>query len=210
MNPSTGIPQSARHSSPWGRSGEVSPPLGGGRERFIALFGGSFNPIHNGHIALAQAVREQCGLDEVWLMVSPQNPLKRESALLDDQLRYEMACEALKDVEGVKASDYELHLPKPSYTWNTLRKLKEDYPDYTFILLIGGDNWAHFERWRHWQDILREYDVIVYPRDEHPGTIDVPLLPVSSTMIRQRVKEGKSIEGLVPESIANDIKTLYK
>ena len=210
MNPSTGIPQSARHSSPWGRSGEVSPPLGGGRERFIALFGGSFNPIHNGHIALAQAVREQCGLDEVWLMVSPQNPLKRESALLDDELRYAMACEALKDVEGVKASDYELHLPKPSYTWNTLKKLKEDYPDYTFILLIGGDNWAHFERWRHWQDILREYDVIVYPRDEHPGTIDVPLLPVSSTMIRQRVKEGKSIEGLVPESIANDIKTLYK
>ena len=176
----------------------------------IGLFGGSFNPIHNGHIALAQAVREQCGLDEVWLMVSPQNPLKQESDLLDDQLRYEMACEALKDVEGVKASDYELHLPKPSYTWNTLKKLKEDYPDYTFILLIGGDNWAHFERWRHWQDILREYDVIVYPRDEHPGTIDVPLLPISSTMIRQRVREGKSIEGLVPESIANDVKTLYK
>jgi nicotinate-nucleotide adenylyltransferase len=178
-------------------------------QRIVGLFGGSFNPIHNGHIALAKAVRQQCGLDEVWLVVSPQNPLKQESDLLDDLLRYEMACEALKDVEGVKASDYELHLPKPSYTWNTLKKLKEDYPDYTFILLIGGDNWAHFERWRHWQDILREYDVIVYPRDEHPGTIDVPLLPVSSTMIRQRVKEGKSIEGLVPESIISMVKTLY-
>jgi len=176
----------------------------------IGIFGGSYNPIHNGHIALAQAVREQYGLDEVWLMVSPQNPLKRENALLDDLLRYEMACEALKDVEGVKASDYELHLPKPSYTWNTLKKLKEDYPDYTFVLLIGGDNWAHFERWRHWQDILREYDVVVYPRDEHPGTIDVPLLPVSSTEIRQRVKEGKSIVGLVPERIVPLVKQYYQ
>lgn len=178
-------------------------------QRIVGLFGGSFNPIHNGHIALAQAVRQQCGLDEVWLVVSPQNPLKQESDLLDDQLRYEMACEALKDVEGVKASDYELHLPKPSYTWNTLKKLKEDYTDYTFVLLIGGDNWAHFERWRHWQDILREYDVVVYPRDEHPGTIDVPLLPVSSTMIRQRVKEGKSIVGLVPESIEPLVRKHY-
>ena len=177
----------------------------------VGIFGGSYNPIHNGHIALAQAVREQCGLDEVWLMVSPQNPLKQGSNdLLDDGLRLELAQRALEGIESVKACDYEMRLPKPSYTWTTLQHLRKDYPNYTFILLIGGDNWAHFERWRHWQDILREYDVIVYPRDEHPGTIDVPLLPVSSTMIRQRVKEGKSIEGLVPESIANDIKTLYK
>ena len=82
--------------------------------RRIGLFGGSYNPVHNGHIALAQAVRERCRLDEVWLMVSPQNPLKQESDLLADELRYAMACEALKGVEGVKASDYELHLPKPS------------------------------------------------------------------------------------------------
>ena len=178
-------------------------------QRIVGLFGGSFNPIHNGHIALAKAVRQQCGLDEVWLVVSPQNPLKQESDLLDDQLRYEMACEALKDVEGVKASDIELHLPKPSYTWTTLKSLSQGKPDCTFSLVIGGDNWAHFQRWYHWQDILREYDVVVYPRDEHPGTIDVPLLPVSSTEIRQRVKEGKSIVGLVPESIEPLVRKHY-
>ena len=168
----------------------------------IGIFGGSFNPIHNGHIALAQAVLRQCGLDEVWLMVSPQNPLKRnDTDLLDDSLRLEMAQKALESVEGVKACDYEFHLPKPSYTWNTLQNLSKDYPDYTFVLLIGGDNWSHFQRWRHWKDILWHHDVIVYPRDAYPGTIDVPLLPVSSTEIRQRIRKGESIEGLVPAVI---------
>ena len=177
----------------------------------IGLFGGSFNPIHNGHIALAQAVLKQCGLDEVWLMVSPQNPLKRnDSDLLDDSLRYEMAQKALEGVEGIRACDYEFHLPKPSYTWNTLQHLSKDYPNDTFILLIGGDNWAHFERWRHWQDILWHHDVIVYPRGEHIGTIDVPLLDISSTEIRRRVKKGESIEGLVPDSIMDDVNKYYK
>ena len=168
----------------------------------IGIFGGSFNPIHNGHIALAHAVLRQCALDEVWLMVSPQNPLKRnDTDLLDDSLRLEMAQKALESVEGVKACDYEFHLPKPSYTWNTLQNLSKDYPDYTFVLLIGGDNWSHFQRWRHWKDILWHHDVIVYPRDAYPGTIDVPLLPVSSTEIRQRIRKGESIEGLVPAVI---------
>ena len=177
----------------------------------IGIFGGSFNPIHTGHIALAQAVQKQCGLDEVWLMVSPQNPLKRNDAdLLDDQLRFEMAQRALEGVEGVKACDYEFHLPKPSYTWNTLQHLSKDYPDYTFILLIGGDNWAHFTRWRHWQDILWHHDVIVYPRDEYSGTIDVPLLPVSSTEIRQKVRAGEDISGLVPDSVIPLVEKYYK
>jgi len=168
----------------------------------IGIFGGSFNPIHNGHIALAQAVLRQCELDEVWLMVSPQNPLKRNATdLLDDHLRLQMAEKALEGVEGVKACDYEFRLPKPSYTWNTLQHLSKDYPDCTFSLLIGGDNWAHFTRWRHWKDILRCHNVIVYPRDEYPGTIDVPLLDVSSTEIRQRVRVGESIEGMVPAAI---------
>jgi nicotinate-nucleotide adenylyltransferase len=176
----------------------------------IGIFGGSFNPIHNGHIALAQAVLRQCALDEVWLMVSPQNPLKRNSAdLLDDQLRLQMAEKALEGVEGVKACDYEFRLPKPSYTWNTLQHLSKDYPDCTFSLLIGGDNWAHFTRWRHWKDILRCHQVIVYPRDEYPGTIDVPLLDVSSTEIRQRVRAGESIEELVPEAIVPLVKKYY-
>ena len=176
----------------------------------IGIFGGSFNPIHCGHIALAQAVQKQCGMDEVWLMVSPQNPLKQQADLLDDNLRLELAQKALEGVEGVCASDYEFHLPKPSYTWNTLQHLSEDYPDCEFFLLIGGDNWAHFERWRQWKDILRNYDVIVYPRDEYPGTIDVPLLDVSSTEIRQKVRAGECIVGLVPETIEKLVQTYYR
>ena len=176
----------------------------------VAIFGGSFNPIHTGHIALAQAVQQQCGLDEVWLMVSPQNPLKRNDAdLLDDSLRFEMAQKALEGVEGVIACDYEFHLPKPSYTWNTLQNLTKDYPDYTFTLLIGGDNWAHFQRWRQ-QDILWHHDIIVYPRDEYQGTISVPLLNVSSTEIRKRVRAGQSISGLVPACIVSDVENYYK
>ena len=166
--------------------------------RKIGIFGGSFNPIHVGHIALAQAVLRQCVLDEVWLMVSPQN-----------SLRVEMAQKALEGVEGVVACDYEFHLPKPSYTWNTLQNLSKDYPDYTFILLIGGDNWAHFQRWRHWQDILWHHDIIVYPRGEYPGTINVPLLPVSSTEIRERVRKGESIEGLIPAKIESLVRKYY-
>ena len=176
----------------------------------IGLFGGSFNPIHNGHITLAQAALQQCGLDEVWLMVSPQNPLKEESALLADDERYQMACTALEGVEGVKASNYEFRLPKPSYTWSTLQHLSHDYPNDTFVLLIGGDNWAHFERWRHWKDILRHYEVAVYPRDEHPGTFDVPLLDVSSTQIRRLVSRGEDISHLVPSAIVDSVKAYYR
>ena len=167
------------------------------------IFGGSFNPIHCGHITLAQQLREQAGLDEVWLMVSPQNPLKHEADLADDRQRLLLARKALE------ASDYEMKLPKPSYTWNTLRSLQCDFPERKFVLLIGGDNWAKFERWWHWKDILRHFDVVVYPRDEHPGTIEAELLPVSSTEIRQRVCRGESISGLVPECIVNDVIKMY-
>jgi nicotinate-nucleotide adenylyltransferase len=143
-------------------------------------------------------------------MVSPQNPLKQQAAdLLDDHLRLEMAQKALVGVDGVKACDYEFHLPKPSYTWNTLQHLSADYPDYRFTLLIGGDNWAHFERWRHWKDILRHYDIAVYPRDNHVGTIQLPLLDVSSTNIRRRVQAGDSITGLVPDGIISLVQKYY-
>lgn len=176
----------------------------------IGIFGGSFNPIHCGHIALAKEILRQTELEEIWLMVSPQNPLKQESSdLLDDDLRFELAQKALVDIEGIEACDYEFHLPKPSYTWNTLRHLREDYPDCAFTLLIGGDNWERFDRWYHWKDILRNHDVIVYPRDGQAGTIEADLLPVSSTEIRERVRRGESIEGLVPDIIIDEVKRLY-
>jgi len=174
-----------------------------------AIFGGSFNPIHIGHVALAQAVLQQCHMDEVWLMVSPQNPLKQGQQLLADDLRLQLARQAVEHIAGVVASDYEFHLPRPSYTWNTLQHLSHDYPDRQFTLLIGGDNWAHFERWRHWKDILRQYDVVVYPRGQYAGTIDVPLVNVSSTDIRWRVRQGLPIKGLVPAGLEQKVRAYY-
>lgn len=180
------------------------------------IFGGSFNPIHNGHISLARQLKEKAGLDEVWLMVSPQNPMKRQTDLLSDEARLQMARLALKYEPGIIASDYEMHLPKPSYTWLTLQSLSRDYPDRQFVLMIGGDNWAIFHRWYHADDILQNYQVVVYPRrDEQPVEKSLPagvtiveaeLLDVSSTEIRQRIREGRSIQKLVPPSVAAFIK----
>ena len=180
------------------------------------IFGGSFNPIHNGHISLARQLKEKAGLDEVWLMVSPQNPMKRQADLLSDEARLQMARLALEQETGIIACDYEMHLPKPSYTWLTLQALSRDYPDRQFVLMIGGDNWSIFHRWYHADDILQNYQVVVYPRrDEQPVEKSLPvgvtiveaeLLDVSSTEIRQRIREGRSIRKLVPPSVAAFIK----
>lgn len=166
------------------------------------IFGGSFNPIHNGHISLARQLKEKAGLDEVWLMVSPQNPLKHADDLLSDEARLEMARRALKNEEGIIASDYEMHLPKPSYTWNTLQALSKDYPDREFVLMIGGDNWDLFDRWYRAEDIKTNYEIVVYTRTPgDPGFIDI-----SSTEIRQRIREGKSIRKMVPRVVEAMIK----
>ena len=186
----------------------------------IGIFGGSFNPIHNGHISLAQQLREKAGLDEVWLMVSPQNPLKQTADLLDDDKRLTMARLAVEGIEGIIASDYEMHLPKPSYTWNTLQALSNDYPDREFVLMIGGDNLALFHRWYHYEDILRNYRIVVYPRttkgddslgsvdtkEPNPCIIEAELMDISSTEIRRRIKAGESISGMVPAAVADYIR----
>ena len=166
------------------------------------LFGGSFNPIHNGHISLALQLKEQAGLDEVWLMVSPQNPLKQVGDLLNDEQRLQMARLAVEHVEGIVVCDYEMHLPKPSYTWNTLEALKRDYPDRQFVLMIGGDNWEHFDRWYRAEDIKANYEIVVYTRT--PG--DSGFIDISSTDIRRRIREGRGIRRLVPKAVADYIK----
>ena len=171
------------------------------------IFGGSFNPIHNGHISLARQLREKAGLDEVWLMVSPQNPLKAQADLLDDQIRMEMARLAVEGETGIIASDYEMHLPKPSYTWNTLEALKRDYPDREFVLMIGGDNWQLFDKWYRADDIRNQYQIIVYPRRGCKGGIDgLDLIDISSTEIRECIQAGKPINHLVPKAVAEYIK----
>ncbi|MDR0185126.1 MULTISPECIES: nicotinate (nicotinamide) nucleotide adenylyltransferase [Prevotella] len=185
----------------------------------IGIFGGSFNPIHNGHIALAKAFLRQKHLDEVWLMVSPQNPLKRNNALLDDKMRLRMVEKALGNLPKIIACNYEFQLPKPSYTWNTLQRLSEDFPNHHFSLLIGGDNWKAFNKWYRHEDILANYSITIYPRkgdeidkNELPSNVSLlnsQLINISSTEIRERIKMGKPIGGCVPNEIIDDVKKAY-
>ena len=178
-----------------------------------ALFGGTFNPLHNGHLTIARSVLEQGLADEVWMLITPCNPWKKDQKLLDDRLRYEMVAAAVKDMENVYASDYEFNLPKPSYTANTLRHISADYPDRVFILTIGADNWAKFDKWRESEFILNNYRIIVYPRKgyeikntpEGIHLLECPLVDISSTQIRQMIKNGEPIDELVPASVARII-----
>lgn len=171
-----------------------------------ALFGGTFNPLHNGHLAIVRSVLEQGLADEVWMLITPCNPWKKNLELPDDRLRYDMVAAAVKDMEHVFVSDYEFNLPKPSYTANTLRHISADYPDREFILTIGADNWVKFNNWRESDYILSNYRIIVYPRKGYPienipdsvTLLDCPLLDISSTQIRQMIKDGKNIDKLVP------------
>ena len=178
----------------------------------IGIFGGSFNPIHVGHIAIARELLTLARLNEVWFLVSPLNPFKKAATdLLDDDKRLLMAQRALRGEARLKASDYEFHLPKPSYTWNTLRHLKADYPDKQFVLIIGADNWLAFDRWARPDYILSHFDIAVYARPDCP--IDAASLPprvhlynmglfdISSTLIRSRIREGLPVVGLVPPAI---------
>ncbi len=182
-----------------------------------ALFGGTFNPLHNGHLAIVKSVLEQGLADEVWMLITPCNPWKKDQELPDDRLRYDMVAASVKDMENVFASDYEFNLPKPSYTANTLRHISADYPDREFILTIGADNWIKFHNWREADFILKNYPIIVYPRKDYPidsvsenvFILDCPLMDISSTQIRQMVKDGTPINEFVPASVARTIEDLH-
>lgn len=177
--------------------------------RQIAVFGGSFSPIHKGHLAIAKAVLDWHLAEEVWLMVSPRNPLKEERALLPEALRLKLARLATEDEKGITASDYEFHLPRPSYTFCTLAAMEEDFPLCRFSLLVGGDNWRVFSRWYRYDDILRRYPLIVYPRQDEatplpplpPGAkmLPAPLLDISSTRIRDLWQKGEDVSRFVPQ-----------
>ena len=167
------------------------------------IYGGSFNPIHVGHVCLAKALADSGLVDEMWLVVSPQNPFKVDEHLLDDEKRLHLARLAVADVPGVEVCDREFYLPRPSYMYNTLQALSSEYPDREFVLVIGADNWERFPNWYRSQDILSDYRVIIYPRpgyalqDVPQGVViaDTPLLDISSTEIRHRIAFDPNYDG---------------
>ena len=185
----------------------------------IAVFGGSFNPIHNGHLAIAKAALRCADIDAVWLMVSPQNPFKEQHDLMEDNLRLRLARQGVAEekVKNVVVSDFEFHLPRPSYTADTLDALASSWPEHDFSLLMGADNWLTFRHWHRHEHILASFPIIIYPRDGaciDPESlplsvtlIDMPLFNISSTDIRRRLASGESIAALVPKSVSEELKS---
>ena len=189
--------------------------------KIVGIFGGSFNPVHKGHVKLAKYLSQSQYLDEVWLTLSPQNPFKMSNDLLDDNHRLAMLHLATEGIDGVGVCDVELSMPRPSYTINTLVNLSQQYSEYEFRLVIGGDNWNVFDRWKDYQRIIDEFGVVVYPRpgyelkpirDKNVVIVKAPLVDVSSTEIRNEIANGKNVCDMIHERVWNYIKknNLYK
>ncbi|MEM6763469.1 MAG: nicotinate (nicotinamide) nucleotide adenylyltransferase [Bacteroidota bacterium] len=184
---------------------EKSPSLS------IGLYFGSFNPVHTGHLIIAQHALEQAKFDYVWFVISPQNPFKQKKNLLPAYERLKMVELALEGNERMMASNVEFRLPNPSYTIDTLTHLADTYKSYAFSLIMGQDNLTHFHKWKNYESILKYYSVWVYPRPGYvPGEIDshehihifeAPLLDISATYIRQKLKNGQSVRYLVPDTV---------
>jgi nicotinate-nucleotide adenylyltransferase len=182
----------------------------------VGLYFGSFNPIHHGHLIIANYILDHTDLDQVWFVVSPQNPLKPSASLLNEYHRLFLVQLAVEGEKNLKASDIEFKLPKPSYTVDTLAYLQEKYPGNQFAIIMGSDSLQNLPKWKNYQWLLQHYPIYVYKRPEHekaPGypeakhiqIMDAPLLPISSTTIRQNIREGKSIRYLVPDAVREEI-----
>ncbi len=186
----------------------------------VALFFGSFNPIHNGHLILANYIAEYENVDEVRFVVSPQNPFKKDWCLMDDDWRLRMVRESISGYPKFSVSDAEFFLPKPSYTYNTLSHFLEEEKNVRFLLIMGGDNLPNFHKWRNAEGIAEICDILVYPRPGYPMEIpekwknnvrvmkEAPLLDLSSTMIRNAKKEGKDVRYFLPLPVWNAMEGL--
>ena len=174
----------------------------------IGLFFGSFNPIHVGHLVIANHMAHQTDLDQVWLVVSPQNPLKKKSTLANDYDRLHLVQLAIEDNPKLKASNIEFNLPQPSYTIDTLTYLREKYPEKSFTLIMGGDNLLTLHKWKNYELLLRDYRIFVYvrpqyelgPLAEHPNIQlfeDVPQMDISASFIRNSIRNGHSVQYLL-------------
>jgi nicotinate-nucleotide adenylyltransferase len=180
----------------------------------IGLYFGSFNPIHIGHLIIANHILNETDLQKVWFMVSPQNPFKKSEGLLNEYDRLHLVQKAIERDERLKASDIEFSLPKPSYTVHTLAYLTEKYPTYQFSIIMGSDGFQNLGKWKNADVIIRDYPVIIYERpgftiDNTLGArvqeMDAPLLEISATYIRELIKSGKSIKYLVPPGVEEEI-----
>lgn len=182
----------------------------------VGLFFGSFNPVHTGHLLIANYFVQFTDLSQIWFMVSPQNPFKVNDQLLDENVRLHLMQLAINGDERFVASDFEFNLPRPSYTVNTLKALRDKYPDVTFVPIIGGDNLQSFHLWKDYMDILEHHNILVYRRAgfhenpllaNHPKIkiFEVPLLNISSTYVREMLQAGKSVKYLVPDKVGDYI-----
>lgn len=179
----------------------------------IGLYFGTFNPIHVGHLTIANHLAEYSDLDKVWFVVTPLSPFKKKSSLLDNRQRYEMVYRATKDYIKLEPSDIEFNLPQPNYTIDTLTYLHEKYPDYEFALIMGEDNLKGFHKWKNYELILEHHHIYVYPRlsegnipsqfETHPKIhkVAAPIMELSSTFIRKSIKEGKVVRPMLPEHV---------
>jgi nicotinate-nucleotide adenylyltransferase len=180
----------------------------------IGLYFGSFNPVHVGHLIIANHILNETAIEKVWFVVSPQNPFKAESGLLNEYHRLHLVRLATEEDNRIKASDIEFSLPKPSYTVNTLAYLSEKYPEHSFSIIMGSDSFQNLHKWKNYEVIVKNYPVYVYRRpgfeitntlEAEVQVLNAPLLEISATHIRKYLREGKSARYLLPDKVLDEI-----